>query len=433
MTPKPDRASLLPGLCRDCGAHPPPGARRCARCGSPRLIRHAELHQLSIAHLDCDAFYATVEKRDRPELQDRPVIVGGGVRGVVSAACYVARLYGVRSAMPMFKALEACPDAVVLRPDMQKYAGVSRQIRALFLAATPKVEPLSLDEAFLDLSGTQALHGRSPAETCAAIARQVEREIGVTLSIGLAPNKMLAKIASDLDKPRGFAVIGRADAMAFLADKPAGIIPGVGKVMREKLFSDGIRTVGDLRRLDESALVRRFGVFGRRLYRYARGEDQRPVDPDGETKSISAETTFTIDIQNPQALQRELWPLCETVAARLKKQDLAGGTVVLKLKTASFRQLTRSHRLTDPTQLAETIWRVAAPMVEQAANGEAFRLIGVGCTDLVEGRLADPPDLLDPAPARRRAVEEAMDEMRRKLGPDAIAKGRSGLPRRPGE
>jgi len=142
MTPKPDRTRLLPGLCRDCGTHPPPGARRCARCGSPRLVRHAELHALSIAHLDCDAFYATVEKRDRPDLADRPVIVGGGVRGVVSAACYVARLYGVRSAMPMFKALEACPDAVVLRPDMQKYAGVSRQIRALFLAATPKVEPL---------------------------------------------------------------------------------------------------------------------------------------------------------------------------------------------------------------------------------------------------------------------------------------------------
>jgi DNA polymerase-4 len=220
--------------------------------------------------------------------------------------------------------------------------------------------------------------------------------------------------------------------MAFLADKPVGIIPGVGKVMREKLFSEGIRSVGDLRRLDEGALVRRFGVFGRRLYRYARGEDQRPVDPDGETKSISAETTFSIDIPNPQTLQRELWPLCETVAARLKKQDLAGGTVVLKLKTASFRQLTRSHRLADPTQLAETIWRIAVPMIDQVATGEAFRLIGIGCTDLVEGRLADPPDLLDPAPARRRALEETIDAMRQKLGPDAIAKGRSGLPRRTG-
>jgi len=420
----------LDGLCRDCGARHPPGVRRCPGCGSPRLVRHPELHRLPIVHLDCDAFYASVEKRDRPELADRPVIVGGGRRGVVSAACYVARLYCVRSAMPMFKALQACPDAVVIYPDMAKYAAVSRRIRALMLETTPKVEPLSFDEAYLDLSGTAALHGASPAETCARLARRVEREIGVTVSIGLAPTKLLAKIASDLDKPRGFAVIGAAEAEAFLADKPVESLPGVGRVLRDRLFGDGIRTVGQLRRVDEMQLRARCGAVGRRLWQFARGIDPRPVDPEGETKSVSAETTFDADTGAADALKRALWPLCESVSARLKRHDLAGQTVVLKLKTARFRQITRSHRLADPTQLAETIFRAAEPLIERAATGEAYRLIGIGCTDLVEGRLADPPDLLDPTAGRRRTVEAAVDAVRAKHGTTAISLGRSGPPRR---
>src|SRR5258707_490217 len=214
----------MSALCRDCGAlaASPADAGRCGACGSPRIVAHAELDALSIAHIDCDAFYATVEKRDRPELAEQPVIVGGRQRGVVLACCYVARLYGVRSAMPMFKALAACPHAVVIRPDMAKYREVGRAVRAEMRRLTPLVEPLSIDEAFLDLSGTESVHGAAPAQLLAALARRVAASLGVTVSIGLSYNKFLAKLASDLDKPRGFAVIGRKEAAEFLADKPVG-------------------------------------------------------------------------------------------------------------------------------------------------------------------------------------------------------------------
>ncbi len=422
--------AAIGALCRDCGVRPPAGSARCPACGSPRLLRHPELYRLTIAHLDCDAFYASVEKRDRPDLAHRPVIVGGGRRGVVAAACYIARLSGVRSAMPMFQALELCPDAVVLRPEMARYAEVSRQIRALMLELTPRVQPLSLDEAYLDLAGTEALGGGSAAEKLAALARRIDREIGIGVSIGLAPNKMLAKIASDLDKPRGFAVIGAAEAEAFLAPRPVTILPGVGRVTAARLAADGIHTVGDLARVSESALIRRHGRFGHRLHAFSRGLDTRPVDPEEETVSVSAETTFADDIAAPAALKRALMPLCERVAARLKRKDLAGRTVVLKLKTRQFRLLTRSRQLRDPTQLAATIHAAAAELVERAATGERFRLIGVACTDLVPGRLADPPDLLDPTPVRRRAVDEAVEAVRARYGGGAISRGLPGRPPR---
>ena len=204
-------------LCRDCGARPPADAGTCPGCGSSRLVRHGALHDLTIAHLDCDAFYAAIEKRDRPELRDVPVIVGGRHRGVVAACCYVARTYGVHSAMPMFQALRACPEATVIKPDMKKYVAVGRAIRAMMQELTPLVEPLSIDEAFMDLSGTSSLHGASPAQSLAALALRVEETHRITVSIGLSYNKFLAKIASDLDKPRGFSVIGRAEARSFLA------------------------------------------------------------------------------------------------------------------------------------------------------------------------------------------------------------------------
>ncbi len=210
----------MEALCRDCGSRPDAVLKACPACGSSRVVRHRELHGLAIAHLDCDAFYAAVEKRDRPELRDRPVIVGGHHRGVVAACCYLARASGVHSAMPMFKALEACPEAVVVRPDMKKYTAVGREVRAMMLELTPLVEPLSIDEAFMDLSGTESLHCASPAATLAALARRVETELAITLSIGLSTNKFLAKIASDLDKPRGFAVNGH-DARAPARDVAA--------------------------------------------------------------------------------------------------------------------------------------------------------------------------------------------------------------------
>lgn len=413
------------GLCRACLAPVSTPRGRCTACGSPRVQRHPELHQLSIAHLDCDAFFASIEKRDRPELADRPVIVGGGRRGVVAAACYVARQYGIRSAMPMFKALDACPDAVVIRPDMAKYRQAGLAIRTLMLSLTPLVEPLSIDEAFLDLSGTEAVHGRSPAQSTAWLAREVERQVGVTLSIGLSHNKFLAKLASELDKPRGFAVIGRAETLDFLAPMPVRALWGVGAVLARKLEAEGLRTIADLRLWDERALAARFGDMGRRLHALSRGRDTRPVSPERAVKSVSAETTFDQDLCAMEPLSAALWPLCERVARRLKEKSVAGCSVTLKLKTDRFQTRTRAARLSAPTVLAETLYRAARPLLAREADGMTrFRLIGIGATDLVDAAEADPPDLLDPAATRRKAVEAAMEAVRAKLGHDAIAKGR---------
>ncbi|MGQ0676359.1 MAG: DNA polymerase IV, partial [Rhodospirillales bacterium] len=351
-------------LCRECGLEAAnkdgkPAPARCPSCASPRVVAHPELGRLAIAHIDCDAFYASIEKRDDPSLADRPVIVGGGHRGVVSAACYVARMYGVRSAMPMFKALEACPGAVVIAPRMSKYAEVGEDVRRMMLEVTPLVEPLSIDEAFLDLGGTESVNRGSPARTLALLARRIERELKLTVSIGLSFNKFLAKIASDLDKPRGFAVVGRAQAMEFLGKRPVATIWGVGKALEARLNADGISTIAQLREREERDLVARYGVIGRRLYRFARGEDDRRVEPDRPTKSISAETTFDTDHADAGFLKAELWPLCETVARRLKDGALAAGSVTLKLKTAKFKILTRQRRLGVPTQLASTLYRDA--------------------------------------------------------------------------
>ncbi len=424
----------MPTFCRDCAQplaiHPvgAPWPHRCPVCGSPRLIRHDELDRLAIAHIDCDAFYAAVEKRDDPSLVDRPVIVGGGRRGVVAACCYVARISGVRSAMPMFKELKLCPNAVVIPPNMAKYQAVGRQVRALMQALTPLVEPLSVDEAFLDLSGTQALHGGPPVQSLLRLARRIEAEVGVTASVGLSYNKFLAKIASDLDKPRGFAVIGRADALAFLAPRPVGLLWGVGQVLRERLAADGIATIGELGAYDEMTLMRRYGTIGSRLARFARGEDDRPVTPEGAAKSISAETTFDSDLGAVTDLAPILWRLCEKVAARLKAAELAAGGVTLKMKTADFRQFTRSGALADPTRLAEVLYRAALPLLEREADGRRFRLIGVGAARLAPGDAADPPDLVDGQRDRWARLEQAMDKVRDRFGAPAVSKGRGWRP-----
>ena len=382
-------------LCRDCLvlADAPPAAGRCAGCGSPRLVTHAELDALSLAHIDCDAFYASVEKRDNPELLDKPVIVGGRARGVVLACCYVARLSGIRSAMPMFKALKACPDAVVIKPDMAKYRSVGRQVREMMLSTTPLVQPLSIDEAFLDLSGTERLHGGPPARTLAALALRIEREIGVTVSIGLSHNKFLAKIASDIDKPRGFAVIGRAETVDFLASKSVALIWGVGSALQQRLARDGITEIAHLQARPERELIGRYGAIGRRLARLARGEDDRAVDPEAPMKSISAETTFARDIAHYEGLAQALRPLCERVAQRLERSGHAAAGVTLKLKTSDFRVISRSRRLVDPTQRVQTIYGAALPLLRGAIDGTAFRLIGIGADQLAAAALADPPDL----------------------------------------
>ncbi len=413
----------LSGFCRDCLEPAPAAASRCRACGSPRLVRHPELFRLSIAHLDCDAFYAAIEKRDDPSLADKPVIIGGGKRGVVSTACYVARIHGVRSAMPMFKALAACPDAVVIRPNMEKYAKVGREVRTLMLELTPLVEPLSIDEAFMDLSGTERLHHAPPALSLARLSRRIDSELGISFSIGLSFNKFLAKVASDLEKPRGFSVIGEAEALDFLRDRPVGLIWGVGKAMQSRLAADGITTIGAIQHRDEGELARRYGSIGLRLARLSRAEDHRKVDPHGEMKSVSAETTFDGDIADLKALKAILRTLSEKVSRRLKKTDLAGRTVTLKLKTADFRLRTRSRQLPDPTRLADRIYSAGTGLLTREIDGTRFRLLGIGISDFTDSSLADPRDLADPDAGKRAAAEAAIDTIRGKFGNHAVELG----------
>jgi DNA polymerase-4 len=413
----------MTGFCRDCLDDLPDRAARCPGCGSPRVVRHAEIDRLAIAHVDCDAFYAAIEKRDDPSLNDKPVIIGGGRRGVVATACYIARTFGVKSAMPMFEARRLCPHATVVPPDMAKYARVGREVRALMLDLTPLVEPLSIDEAFLDLSGTERLHGRSPARSLAGFAREVEDEIGITVSIGLSENKFLAKLASDLDKPRGFSVLSQREAAAFLAPKPVTFIWGVGKQMGAALAHEGFRTIADLQRATETDLMRRFGTEGLRLARLARGVDARQVSPERETKSVSAETTFETDIAAFRTLERRLWGLSEKVSARLKAKEIAGQTITLKLKTADFRLRTRARSLAAPTQLAAKIFAAGRDLLEREAQGTRFRLIGIGVSALGSPADADPADLVDPQGERSKAAEHAIDRLRAKFGRDAVVKG----------
>jgi len=407
-------------FCRDCLADAYAQATRCGPCGSPRIVGHDELAKLSIAHIDCDAFYATIEKRDDPSLAAEPVIVGGGRRGVVAAACYVARTYGVRSAMPMFEALRLCPQARVVRPNIEKYARVGREVRQMMLQLTPVVEPLSIDEAFLDLSGTARLHGLSPAKVLARLALEVEKKLSITVSIGLSCNKFLAKIASDLDKPRGFAVLSAAEAPEFLAPKPVSFIFGIGKASAARLARDGFVRIADLQKVSELEMMRRYGEEGRRLARLARGIDARKVSADRETKSVSSETTFDRDIADFRALERILWAQTEEVSARLKDKALAGATVTLKLKTADFRIRTRAHSFASPTQLAGKIFAAARGLLEREADGTKYRLLGVGLSALTTAEHADPADFVG---GRAADAEHAVDRVRARFGDDAVVRG----------
>ena len=412
----------MPALCRDCTALFESGLA-CPACGGRRVVRHAELTELAIAHIDCDAFFASVEKRDNPELRAKPVIVGGGKRGVVAACCYMARIRGVRSAMPMFKALSLCPDAVVIRPEMAKYAAASRAIRALMEELTPLVQPLSIDEAVLDLSGTAALHRAPPAAVLARFAARVERTVGVTVSVGLAPNRLLAKLAVERDKPRGFAVIGAKEAATLLANEPVSVLPGVGPVLARKLNAGGFATLGQLQALTPREAAARLGEEGPALAARARGEDSRPVNPNRDTKSISAETTFETDLRTVPELEAPLWRLCEKLARRLKEKDFAAGGVVLKLKTAGFAQRTRHVRLPAPTRLPDTLFAAVRPLLAREADGTAFRLIGIGAQPLLPGAGADAGDLVDTEAPRRAARWEAMEKLRARFGEAAVVRG----------
>ncbi len=417
------RADGANGFCRDCLAPVAGARRRCLACGSPRLLVHPELASLSIAHLDCDAFYAAVEKRDRPELVDRALIVGGGRRGVVTTACYIARIKGVRSAMPMFQALKLCPEAAVVKPDMAKYAALGRAVRDRMRALTPLVQPLSIDEAFMDLSGTERLHSAVPALLLARLARAIERDLGISVSVGLSHNKFLAKVASDIDKPRGFTVVGRNETLAFLADRPISAIWGVGPGLAATLRGDGLTRIGQLQTLSEADLMRRHGAIGQRLARLSRGVDERPVDPIGETKSISAETTFDADLAGADELLPILRGLSEKVARRLKATDLAATTVVLKLKSTDFKLRSRNRKLDRPTRLAGRIFETGRALLERELDGTRFRLIGIGCGDFVPAARADPDDLVDPSAARNARAEAAFDAVRNRFGNAVIETG----------
>ena len=415
----------MPALCRDCLTTFDAGTR-CPACRSPRGTSHPELFDLTIAHMDCDAFYASVEKRDNPELRDKPIIIGGGKRGVVSTACYVARIKGVKSAMPMFQALKLCPEAIVIRPRMEAYAEASRAVRALMDELTPVVEPLSLDEAFMDLTGTARLHGAPPAVMLARLVKRMQSELGLTGSIGLSHNKFLAKVASDLDKPRGFSVIGKAETVEFLRHKTVRLIWGIGPAAQESLEAAGIRTFDDLSRWEVDALRQRFGGMGERLWHLARGEDARRVSAHTPIKSISNETTFFEDTADPDILDGHIWRLAEQVSARAKARELAGNVVTLKLKRANHRLLSRQLALHQPTQLADTIYRTARSLFDQVGAEGPYRLLGVGISDLVAAKDADREgDLLDPGAGRRADAERAADKIRAKFGKDAIVKGRA--------
>ena len=414
----------MPSLCRKCLTQFDTG-RRCPSCNSPRVLSHPELFDLSIAHMDCDAFYASVEKRDNPELADKQVIIGGGKRGVVSTACYVARIRGVCSAMPMFQALKLCPDAVVIRPRGSHYAAVSKQIRTMMDELTPAIEPLSLDEAFLDMTGTEQLHGAPPAVMLARLVNRMEDELGLTGSIGLSHNKFLAKVASDLDKPKGFSVIGKAETMDFLRDKPVGLIWGVGGVSQAQLDTAGVHTFEDLLRWDKEDLVARFGGMGERLWHLARGQDKRRVSANAPIKSISNETTFFEDTANPDLLDGHLWRLAENVSDRAKARDMAGQVVTLKLKRADFRALSRQSNLGDMTQSADRIYRTARALLDTVLDKGPFRLIGVGLSHIGPAIQTDvTQDMLDPNAEQRRQAEKATDAIRARFGKDAIKKGR---------
>ncbi len=417
----------MTALCRDClwtGVDPGTPTARCPNCRSLRLVRHAELDRLSMAHLDCDAFYASVEKRDRPELRDQALIVGGGVRGVVTTCCYIARMSGVRSAMPMFTARKLCPEAVILKPDFAKYRAESRRIMAKLHAVTPLVQTLSLDEAWIDLSGTERLHGAIPALTLARLQGEIEREVGITVSIGLAANKFLAKIASDLDKPRGFAVIGAAEAQSFLATRPVTILPGVGPQFAKTLRSDGYALVGDLAAADPKQLADRYGAHGLRLSQLAHGRDARAVNPHEGRKSLSAETTFDVDLASVAELEDVLWPLCEKVARHARAEEIAGRVVTLKLRATDFRIVTRRRTLPHATQTARTLFAASREMLAIEARGRPWRLIGVGISEIVPAESAGG-ELFDDGESRALSGEKAVDALRGRFGAAAVIMGRS--------
>ncbi|MEM1062829.1 MAG: DNA polymerase IV [Planctomycetota bacterium] len=374
-----------------------------------------------ILHVDMDAFFASVEMREDPSLVGKPVIVGGSsARGVVSAANYEARKFGVHSAMPGSKARRLCPDGVFLRGNMELYAEVSRQIRDVFRRYTPLVQPLSLDEAFLDVTGSVRLFG-PPAEIGRRIRDDIAAELRLPASVGVAPNKFLAKIASDLEKPRGFTVVDPDRVQEFLDPLPVRKIWGVGKVAGRKLGELGVETIRDLRLLSEGVLEGRFGVVGRKLAELSRGIDDRSVVPDHEAKSISHETTFSTDVTDADSLRAWLRLLGDQVARRLRRHGRFAKTVQLKIRYDDFDTFTRAETLPEPTDRTDLIWEAADRLFthKRPTRNLSVRLIGVGVSGLSTGA-AVQRSLFDEEGQKRRGLDHTADRITERFGSDAL-------------
>ena len=415
----------ITSICRECLSTFDSKVLYCANCESLNLISHKEIEKLDIAHVDCDAFYASIEKRDNPKLKNSAVIIGGGKRGVVATACYLARIKGVRSAMPMYKALKLCPSATIIKPNMSKYRDASRKIQNLMNQLTPLTEPISLDEAFLDLSGTKKLHKKIPAVLLAELSKKINQEVGISVSIGLSYNKFLAKICSDLDKPKGFSLLGRGDSKKFLSSQPVEILWGVGKVLKRKLNDDGIKTISQIEELGIKEVINRYGSIGSHIYSLSQGKDLRRVVPQRQIKSISHETTFENDISDKEVLEKKLWSLCEKVSKRSKEKGLGGQTITLKLKTKEFKLISRSCTIDEPTQIGELIFQNSKTLLDREDDKVKYRLIGVGISNLKDSELCDLYDLINISKTKNAKIEYAIDDIRNKFGKDLIKKGRS--------
>jgi DNA polymerase-4 len=385
-----------------------------------------------VLHADMDAFYAAVEQRDRPELRGRPVIVGGtGARGVVSAASYEARTFGVRSAMPTFEARRLCPDGVFIRGSMRRYGRESKRIFEIFRRFTPVVQGLSLDEAFLDIGGTERLFG-PPLELARRLRAEVRGETGLVVSVGIAPVKMVAKIASDLAKPDGLLEVPADQVCAFLDPLPVGRLWGVGPVAGGRLEAAGFHTVGDLGRSDSARLEELLGSWGLEIARLARGEETSEVEPYREPVSYSEENTFRSDVDDDGVLRSTIIAHAEAVGRRLRTDGLRARTVVLKLKLARRRApgprgyplITRRTTLAEPTDDGEALARAGFDLLARADLREPVRLLGVGATNLV-GRAGEQLSLFAArqGAARRSRLNRALDELARRFGAEAVVRG----------
>jgi DNA polymerase IV len=379
----------------------------------------------AILHVDMDAFYASVEQRDDPALRGKPVIVGAGPheRGVVAACSYEARKFGVHSAMPSRTAYKLCPQGLFVHPDMKKYGEVSKQIMTILGTFTPFVQPVSVDEAFLDVTGSTKIFGDA-----GTIAKRIKVEIhaqtGLTASVGVATNKFLAKLASDLNKPDGLTVITDANKVEMLAPLPVSKLWGVGKVTEKRLHELGIQTIADIQRMPLEELRQRFGNMADHLHALAFGEDDREVETDEETKSISSEHTFDVDTADLDQIKKCLLEQCEEVGLRLRQEKVAARTVQLKLRYADFTTLTRRKTLPQPTQDEMVLYEVAGQLlVAEGIEGKRIRLIGVGGSNLVPPEIQS--DLFNQTDEKRARVNKVMDDLRRKLGPGAIKRGSS--------